>query len=232
MAEKAKKSTQTSSKSKASKPAVNQSSSVSSNSSSNSEKHRGIKAIALIVIVCVLFFLLAYLFKGVFVAATVNGEPISRIVVIKTLEKQSGSMILESLITKKLILQEAENRNIVVSQQDIDNEVKTISESLKEQGTTLEQAMQGQGMTREELDEELRVQIALKKMTEGNANITDKEVEEFVTANAESFPEGTTEEQMKTMAKTQLEQQKSAQSSQNLISELQKKAKIMHYAGY
>lgn len=235
MAEKAKNSTKAKKVSPAKTTTANSRQSVSSEvikSNKSSESGRAAKAIAIIVTVCVILFLIAFLFKGVFVAASVNGEPISRIVVVKTLEKQSGPMVLDNLITKALILQEAKRRNIVISQQDIDKEVGTISDSLKKQGTTLEKAMEGQGMTREELDDELRVQLALKKMTAGETKITEKEIEDFITTNSDSFPEGTTDEQKKTMAKTQLEQQKSAEKSQTLISDLQKKAKIIHYAGY
>jgi len=200
--------------------------------SSAPEKYRAAKAIALIVIVCILMFLMAYLFKGVFVAASVNGEAISRIVVIRSLEKQSGQMVLDNLITKKLILQEADNRKIVIVQKDIDDEIKSISDNLKKQGTTLEKAMESQGMSQDELNDEIRVQIALKRMTSGDVKVTDKEIEDFVAANDSSFPEGTTDEQKRNLARTQLQQQISGERTQNIISELQKKAKIIHYAGY
>ncbi len=233
MAEKAKKSSSSSKATPTKSTTVTQSASIpDSKSVKGPEKSRAAKGIALIVIACILIFLMAFIFKGVFVAASVNGEPISRIVVIKSLEKQSGQMVLDNLITKKLILQEADNRKIVIVQKDIDNEIKTISESLKKQGTTLEKAMESQGMTQDELNDEIRIQIALKKMTEGDVKVTDKEIEDFVTANSSSFPEGTTDDQMRNLARTQLQQQKSGERTQNLISELQKRAKIIHYAGY
>ena len=48
--------------------------------------------------------------RGLFVVALVNGEPISRIEVIKALEKQGGKATLDSLVTKKLIAQEARSK--------------------------------------------------------------------------------------------------------------------------
>lgn len=194
--------------------------------------HKILKAISIILISILTILIIAYLFRGLLVAATVNGESISRIVVVRTLEKQSGAMVLEGLITKKLILQEAQARNITISQADIDAEINRIAENLKKQGTTLEKAMEAQGMTREELDDEIRVQLALKKMTEGETKVTDKEIAEFIETNKASFPENTTEEEMKELARTQLEQQRSAEKSQALISELQQKARIMRLVGY
>lgn len=190
------------------------------------------KTMAVIIVFILLVFLIAYLSKGLFVAASVNGEAISRIAVIKVLEKQSGAMALENMITKELILQEAERRNIEVTEKDLENEIKSISDNLKTQGTTLEAAMEAQGMTREDLNDELRVQIALRRMVENEVKVTDKEIAEFIIANDSQFAEGTTDEQKKKLARAQLQQEKSAQKTQELLANLQKKAKILRYAGY
>lgn len=233
MAAKSKKST-TSSKNTAPKSTtaqIEQSSSSSSGVSYEKNPHKVLRAISVILIVILFILLIAFLFRGLFVAATVNGEPISRITVVRTLEKQNGTMTLENLITKKLILQEAQARNIVITQADIDAEINTISENLKKQGTTLESALEAQGMSKDELNDEVRVQLALRKLS-GDVKVSDKEVADFVEANATSFPEGTTEEQMKELARTQLEQQKAAEASQNLLAELQKKAVILRNVGY
>lgn len=229
MAEKAK----TSKKSLSTKSSPSKSSSQSNKASFRQQlRMKDWKILAIALVVIVIAILLAYLGRGVFVAATVNGEPIGRLEVVRALEKQSGAMILENLITKKLILQEAKRRNINVTQSDLDKEIATISESLKKQGTTLEQAMEAQGMKREELDDELKVQLALRKMIEKDVVVTEKEIEDFVTANAEQFAEGSTDAQKRELAKTQLQQQKNSEKTQALIEELQKKAEIIHLAGY
>lgn len=230
MAEKAKTSKKTASKSTASKKSLSESSTVEPQKEKISVKNG--KVIALAAVIIVLIVLVLYLFKGVFVAATVNGEPITRIAVVKALEKQSGTMVLENMITKKLILQEAKNRNINVSQADIDAEIKKISDSLKKQGTTLEKAMEAQGMAKAELNDEIKVQIALRKMTESDIKVSDKEIQDFITANESQFAEGSTDAQKKVLALSQLKQQKASEKSQQLITDLQKKAKIMHFAGY
>lgn len=228
------KSTKTTKSVEPQKSTPNNKQSISSTVSSSKDTNMSKKAtgVALIVIFAVLLFLIAYLFKGALVAADVNGEPISRLVVVKSLEKQSGSMVLENLITKTLITQEAKNRNIIITQKDIDSEIKSISDSLKKQGTTLEKAMAAQGLSQQDLADEIKVQLELRKMTEGDAKVSDKEVEEFVTNNKAQFPEGTTDDQMKSMALEQLKQQKSAERTQTLISELQKRARIQRFVNY
>src|SRR3989339_718982 len=79
--------------------------------------------IAISVAVVVVLTSLQYS-KGLFVAATVNGSPISRLAIIETLEKQAGKQALDSMITEKLI--KSGTDNISVSQEDIDSEIKKI----------------------------------------------------------------------------------------------------------
>ena len=64
-------------------------------------------------------FTIIFFAKSIFFAALVNGTPIMRYSVIKELEKQNGKQALESLITKKLILQTAKKKNIEVKQSDL-----------------------------------------------------------------------------------------------------------------
>ena len=58
---------------------------------------------AIIIAVIIILAALVYYYKGLFIAATINGSPITRLAVIKELEKASGKQALDSLITKKLI---------------------------------------------------------------------------------------------------------------------------------
>lgn len=190
------------------------------------------KTIPFLVIIIILIITLLYVFKGIFVAALVNGEPITRLSVVKELEKQSGKAILDNLITKKLILQEARKRKVVVPQTEIDSELKKIETNLKSQGTTLDQALQLQGMTKTQLNDEIKIQLSIQKMVEGNIRISDKEIGEFITENKENFPEGSTEAQMKDQAKESLKQQKLQEKTQTFLAELQKKAKILNFVSY
>ncbi len=190
------------------------------------------KIIAIFVLVILISGVLLYFFKGLFIASLVNGEPITRLSVIQTLESQNGKATLDNLITKKLILQEEKKRNVQVSKNDIDSEIKKIEESLKTQGTTLDQALESQGMTRNQLNEEIKIQLSIQKMVEKDVKVTDKEINDFVTANKDQFPEASTEAQMKQEASDQLKQQKVQEKTQALISDLQKKAKIRNFVNY
>lgn len=175
---------------------------------------------------------LLFIFKGLFIASMVNGEPISRLSVVKALEKQGGKATLEDLVTKKIITQEARKRNITIPQSDIDQEIKKIEESLKTQGTTLDQVMATRGMTKTELNDQIKLQLSLQEMVGKDVQISDKELNDFITANKTRFPEGTPEDQIKKQATEQIKQQKLQQKTQEFIKNLQDKAKINYFVQY
>lgn len=183
-------------------------------------------------IVIIVIVLLVVLFKSVFIAAIVNGEPISRLSVVTALEKQSGKTTLDSLITKKLILQEAKKRNIVVTQNDIDSEIKKITANLQTQGSTLDQALASQGMTRSDLNDEIRVQLAIDKMVGTDVSVTEKEINDFAAANKAQMTGGITEAQFREQATGELKQQKLQTKTQELIKSLQGKAKVVRFVSY
>src|SRR3989339_1797585 len=86
---------------------------------------------AVILIVVALFFA-----KGIFVAATVNGSPISRLSVIQELEKQGGKQTLEAIIDKKLIETELSKQKVTATKDEVDAEIEKIKTQVTAQGGT------------------------------------------------------------------------------------------------
>ena len=179
---------------------------------------------AAIIVVALLLFLL----RGQLVVATVNGRQISRLNLIRELEKKDGKTVLESLITEQLISQEAEKRKITLLDAEINKEISTIEKSVAKQGQNLDLLLTQQGMTRSDLLKQVKIQLLLKKMVGQNIIVTDKEINDYIDKNKASLPSGTDPATLKPQIKTQLEQQKANEKIQKLISDLQSKAKIQY----
>ncbi len=171
----------------------------------------------------VVLLVLAYFSKSLFIAAVVNGQPIPRSAVISELEKQGGKQTLSALITRALIIQEAKKRNITVSQKDIDAQLKTIENNVSRQGVTLDEALKQQGMTKNDLVDQIRLQLILQKIVGGNITVTDKEVEDYVSASKDVSKE---------QAKEQLKQQKEQQKIQDYLTQLKEKARVTYFVQY
>lgn len=176
--------------------------------------------IAVIVVV-----LLLGLLKNQFVAASVNGKQINRLELIRELEKKEGKRALENLISEELILQEAEKRNVSITNEEVDREIGTIEKTIKNQGQNLDDLLTLQGLTRQQLNDEVRVQLILKGLV-GKTEVTDKEVEEYIEKNKESIPADAKMDEIKSQVKTQLEQDKVNQKIQSFVEDLRKNAKI------
>ena len=176
--------------------------------------------------------LLALLFKGFFVAALVNGQPIARLTIIQELEKQGGKQTLSSLINQTLILQEAKKKNIEVSQEEIDKSAKQIEESLKQQGQNLDTALAVQGMTRQDFLMQLRLRGLVEKLLADQIKVTDKEVSDYIEKNKDTIPTNLKEDEIKKGVKEQLKQQKLASKSQEWLTGLAKSAKINYFVNY
>lgn len=188
------------------------------------------KKLLTVVFVLLLFLGLVYFSRRFLIAANVNGKSISRLSVLKKLEKQGGKKILETMITQVLIQQEAEKRKIIVNQKDIDGEMKKIEANVSSQGSTLDQALQTQGMTKNDLTEEVKIQLMLQKMAGNDIRVSDKEIDNFISANKNQ--QGFDKEIPKEQAVAQIKQQKLQQKIQSFVTDLKAKAKINYFVSY
>lgn len=183
---------------------------------------------SIIIVILVLVILLGglYYFKNQFISATVNGQPIWRLTLIKELEKQSGKATLENLVTKALILQEAKKQKVVISQEEIDQKMKELEDNFTSQGQNLDQLLEAQNMTRTQLREQIEVQMIVEKIVSQDVEVTDEEVADYLKANPDYLPEGSDLESVKEEVKQQLQQQKSSDQVQSWIDSLRENAQI------
>ncbi|MCA9308569.1 SurA N-terminal domain-containing protein, partial [candidate division WWE3 bacterium] len=160
----------------------------------------------IMVVALIVLGVIAYLNLDLFVIATVNGSPITRYQVWTELESQFATPAVDGLIRRKLIAQEAANKNITVSQEDLDAEIAKISDTLTQQGTTLDFALSSQGLDRDVFNEQLKLQLTLEKLVEASEDVSDEELEtavkNYVSAGQEDTPE------LRESVKEQLKQSK------------------------
>jgi len=184
-----------------------------------------------VVVVVIAVLILAYIFKGLLVAATVNGSPIGRLTVIEKLEKASGQTLLDSLIEQKLITDEAAARNIEVTNEEVADEIKKIEDQISAQGGNLEDTLEQQGMTRQDLEEQILLQKQLEKMLSDKIEVTDDDVANYISTYKLDIPEeqqATAYEQIK----AQIKNQKLSQEFDTFLGELKDKADIKYFVKY
>ncbi|OGK16724.1 hypothetical protein A2690_04875 [Candidatus Roizmanbacteria bacterium RIFCSPHIGHO2_01_FULL_39_12b] len=170
--------------------------------------------------------------KNYLLAATVNGQPITRFAVISELEKQSGKQTLESLVTETLILQEGKKRKITITQGEISDQIKDIEKSLVATGQNLNDALKSQGLTKEKLEKQIKLQKILEKIVGDKVNVTEKEIDTFVKNNKDSIPAKSDMKKIRGQIRGELKRDKMSSKIQKWVSDAQKKAKIIYFYKY
>jgi hypothetical protein len=176
-----------------------------------------------------------YFGRKVFYAASVNGQLINRFSVIKDLEKQGGQKVLDTIILKTLINQEAKKRKLSVNQLEIDTELQKIESNVSSQGSTLDALLAQQGMTKDDLIGEIKVQLLVTKMVDKNISVTAKEVDDYLAGQASQSSLGLTQSTpglSKVQAETAIRQQKLQAEIQTFVADLKAKAKINYFIKY
>ncbi|KKU15852.1 MAG: Foldase protein PrsA [Candidatus Giovannonibacteria bacterium GW2011_GWB1_45_9b] len=184
-------------------------------------------SIAIIIIIGVL----AYVYKGIFIAATVDGSPIMRLAVIQKLEKTSGKNLLDSLINEKLIQNEARAKNIRVGDDEINDQIKAIENQVATQGNTLDAALAEAGMSMDDLKKQIIFQKEIEKLLADKINVTDEEVRQYIEDNKIPIPQGQ-EATIADQIKNEIRNQKLNTEVQALIANLKSKAKIQRFVNY
>lgn len=174
---------------------------------------------------------LIYYYRSLLVAATVNGVPIMRISVIQELERVSGKAALDSLITEKLINDEAVAKGSAVTAEEVATEISKIESQVTAQGKTLDEALKEQNMTRLQLTQRIKVQKNLEKLLADKIKISDSEVDQYIKDNAIKIPVGQ-ETDYRSQIAAQLEQQKFSIEADSFLASLRSKAQIKYFVSY
>ena len=180
----------------------------------------------ILALVVVLVLAILILLKNQFIVVSVNGESINRLTLIRELEKQAGKKVLEGLVTNTLILQEAKKRNITITDNELNAEIKNIDENLKKRGQSLDQVLTLQSLTIDKVKDQIKLNLIMKKLLSDKISVSDKDVSDYIEKNSKLIPQGANPDDTKNQVRQQLEQQKLQEEGQELIKSLQDKAKI------
>jgi len=193
--------------------------------------HKNVIIAGVVIVIIAIIGGLLFYYKSLFIAAMVNGSPISRLAVIYELEKTSGKKTLESLITKKLIDDEARAKGIVITSADVDAELKTVEDQVKAQGATLDQVLIEQGVTLEYLKNQILVQKELEGLLADQIQVSAEDITKFITDNKITIPKGE-ETNYNEQIKDQVKQQKLSDAAKTLLESLRAKSKINYFINY
>jgi foldase protein PrsA len=156
------------------------------------------------IIAVILVILAGYAFYRYGIVATVNGKPITRLAYWQNLEKLDKKQTIKQMANEALVYQEAAKKNITVTQAEIDTEIASVEAQIKAQGQTLDAALAAEGLTKADLIKQVKIQKMVEKLANPVVNITQAEIDAYLTQNKSLLPTTYTKEQLQALAKTQL----------------------------
>lgn len=131
--------------------------------------------------------------------------------------------------TKKIIFQEAKKNNISVTDSDIQNELDLIRSSVAQQGATLEDILAYQGMTHDQLVENVKIQKILEQLLKDSTSVSDDEIKARYDENRDIYGKDKTYEQLKEDIRYQIYQEKVTASYKSWIDEKVNSSEIYRY---
>lgn len=119
-------------------------------------------------------------------AATVNGEKVTKEELYQEMYKQGGEATLDNLITERLIEQKAKEKNIQITDQDIDAELAQIKKNFPSD-EEFNGALAQNKMTIDSLKDQIRTQLKVTKLYEGQMDLTETKQKEYFNTNKDRY---------------------------------------------
>ena len=151
---------------------------------------------------------------------------------VKELERKQGKTTLDSLVQKELITQEAQKKNITITNEDVQKEIDKITKAVEAQGVTLDAALSYQGQTRTDLEENIRIQKTLEILLADKLSVSEGDVKKYFEDNKAVYGTNPDYEQLKDSISDQLKQEKLSGEFQAWMDSLKKDSKIIYFVSY
>lgn len=177
-----------------------------------------------IVLIALGLLLLAIYKKNWIIAATVNGSPLSNLELQMRLNEQFKTQTLNQLVNEKIILSEAANNNVVVTESEIDIKISEIEANVGG-AAAFDALLSQQGQNRKSIRQQIKLQTTIEKLYSKDATVSGEEVTQFIEQNKQQLKASDSAGQQKE-AEDAIRNQKLSQIFSQKFQELRTKAKI------
>lgn len=162
--------------------------------------------------------------KSWFIAATVDGTPVTNLELQSRLNQQFRVQVLNQLINEKILLLQAAKSASIPTDAEITSKIAELETQVggKEALDTL---LSQQGQTRLTLRDQVKLQLTASKLYDKEATVSAEEVSQFLEQNKQSLS-ATDSASQQQEAYDLLKQQKLSQIFSQKFQELRQKAKI------
>lgn len=186
---------------------------ISTPSSTNRLRNFSLDRRLIILVLIIGLVLLVYYKKSWFVAATVNGQPITTAQVNARMNQLYRNKTVTQMVNEAVLEQEAAKNHVVVTDKQVNDK---ISQTEKQYGgaDSLNALLAQQGLTRADLIDQTRIQLLVEGLYSKEASPAAADIDKYMQDNKDT-PEATDAATFRQTAIDQLTQQ----NLQNLFSQ-------------
>jgi hypothetical protein len=185
--------------------------------------YRPTKQVYLALVVAVLLIAAAYN-KSWFIAATVNGKPITNFELMSRMNTQYREQVLNQIVNEKILLNEAEKNHVVVGKKELDDREKQMVDNVGGK-QSFETLLAQQGQTETSFRNQLEVWMTIEKLYDKDASVSADEVNKYIEQNKDQM-QSTDSAKQKTEATDAIKQQKLGQIFNDKFQGLKQAAKV------
>ena len=125
-------------------------------------------------------FFLGLWFRNFIPIAIVDGQFVNRTEFVSLLVEQAGKSVMQKIVIKKYVNDEAKRRKIKVTKEELQEQIKFVSDRLKREHATFEQYLAVQKLTERQFLEEMDLQLKVKKIFGPGILVTTKEIDQYL----------------------------------------------------
>lgn len=165
--------------------------------------------------------------KSLLVAAVVDGRPVWSWELNRVLVDRYGKQTLEGMISEKLIAVEAQKNNVVLNPAEVSAREEEIVKGLGG-GMSLEEILKIQGLSKDEFDRQITLQLTVQKILGKDLTITEADIDNFIATNRATLV-ATETASLRMEAKQAILDAHIGEKLQPWFNELKTKAKILRF---
>jgi parvulin-like peptidyl-prolyl isomerase len=162
------------------------------------------------------------------VPALVNNVPVTRMEIASRLEKAYGAQALDDLVNEKILDQAIAKSGVKVDEAKVTEQIKSLETQFESTGG-LDEALKQRGLTRKDLEKQIRTQLAVEVLLADKINPTDDEVKAQFTAGAATLYKDKKIEDVSASIKEELKATKLRDSFLTWFEEIKKEAKVKNF---
>lgn len=184
----------------------------------------------LIIALGVVLFLLAQKYRGQFLAGTINNVPVTRYELNQKMAEKYGKTAFDEIVSEKLLNQQLKKEKIVVSDQEVTDEMTKI---IKDYGgdEAFKAALIQYGLTEAKAKDSIKQSLSLKKLIEKTykIEITEEAIQKYYDDNAKTLFVDKKLPDVSAEIKTTLYQQEVYAKTQEWFTGIRKDVKVVTF---